>query len=249
MRILHDRSLIIKIIVFLSSALLSMACQSADSIKVELPDILLPSGAKWQWIAKDMIINGYPMSIKAFVYQDGEEKFIKFYDKFCREHGARYLSNDGSDQSRILGCQLLGGNYYLSIIIEPAAKKLSTYKYHPQIEGKITVSLAPGKAKVNTLTQFPVLVGSKIISKIESNDGERQVQTIVFENNNSVRANIKYLNRELAKAGFSPEYTNEALSNSKNAQVNFEKAGELVQVTVKPGKLGSQTSVLVHWVR
>jgi hypothetical protein len=244
----HGRiQLIIKITIFLSSFLLFALCQSANSSKVALPDIPLPIGAKWQWVARDMIINGSPMSIKAFVYNDNDKKFIKFYDEFCRKHGARHFSNDGSDKSRVIGCQLSDGNYYLSIIIEPAAKKRNIHNL--QIEGKITVSLALGKAKVNTFSQFPVLVGSKIISKIESSDGDRLVQTIVFENNNSVRANIKYLNRELAKVGFSPEFTNDVLSNTENAQVNFEKAGELVQVTVKPGKLGGQTSVLVHWVK
>ncbi len=221
----------------------------ADPLNVDLPIVPLPEGAKGQWVAQRMAMNGLPMSVRAFAYLGKERSLIDFYKRYCRQQGATHVSNDGSARGRVIGCKLKTGEY-LSISIEPANKKTMLGERQATFEGKVTVSApAPGDSQPDMFTRFPMLIGSKVVSKVESIDAGQRVQTLVYENNNSVRANVKFIRKKLSRAGWIPEHANVPSSNIKSTQMTFEKPGELVQVTVKPGNLGGKTSVLVHWLK
>lgn len=203
---------------------------------VNMPHIEGPPGASTAWIAKRMLRDGLPMSIRAFKAKSGIDEVMGHYSHEWRKRALSPRENRQGKRQRILG--VLDGDYYMTIQAFPTSQGS---------EGFIVVTADPAKISPDRKTSFPLPESLRIVRKDEYLDGEIAAETLTAVSDRSQRNEIGEISRHLRTNGWA-EVSGPFDGSSLNVQVlEFQKSSQLVQVTVSSDKSLEQTTVLLHW--
>lgn len=202
----------------------------------DMPEIEAPTGCHTAWIARKMIRNGLPMSIRAF---SSNESATEISEYFLHEWKKNALSPMGEllkEGRRRVG--VLKGDYYISVESYPTLRGS---------EGFIVVTADPSETVPESRTELPLPRSFRVVNKDEYLDDGIVAESVTAVSDRSQRIERNELSRQLESAGWS--FVNGAGGNrsSDQTQMEFQKSVQQLQVTVLSDKSSQQTVMLLHW--
>lgn len=139
-------------------------------LSVPLPEIGHVAGVKTAWIARHMVQNGVPMSIRAFKARMPVAQVLERYRDWLLDHGAEHVVMTPSTGVSTLGAGL--GPYFVSI--------QGANKPGYQSIGYIVVSLKPRLARPSRQTTVPIPEAARVVSVRRYRDGDRLGESVTL---------------------------------------------------------------------
>jgi len=211
--------------------------KARDPLQVQLPNLPVIPGASWTWVGQDMALNGVPMSIKTFEYRGTESELERFYISLWKSKGhGQYRAKD-LGKYRIIGHELDG--FYASVQYSQVGGL---------VKGKLVVTEVQTRTKRRYKVTVPQPPSSKLLSRIDSLDGNRRAETVTFESTKGVDFNSRYYENQLTRKDWLLVFQR---TPSRNLSIrHYKKGSSLMQVTCKrlPGaRKGSH--LIVHHIK
>ena len=202
-----------------------------------LPELEVMPGAHSQWLGKQMAHNGMPMSVRMFTYQGTEDDVKKYYQSAFKTkgHGSSNFRNLG--EYRVIGYELRGYIYSVQ------------YRQKGDVvEGKLTVSAAPGRFRKNTKSRLPIAPGCKVLSKVESLDFGKRNETLTL----SCHKTLHWLHSYYTSNMQSDKWILVANRDGELGYlIDFQRGSETLQINLKQmsHKNKRLVNILISWVR
>lgn len=209
-----------------------------DPLSVKLPDLPIIPGASWQWVGKQMAIDGTPMSVKLFEYAGREEDVQRFYVKLWKSSGHGQYKAKNWGRTKLIGHELDG--FYASVQYQQEGMF---------VKGKVVVTEVGGTYRKAAKTTVPKPPSATVISKLDSIDAGKRAETVTFDSNKTVDFNIRYYENQYENRGWSLIFVRDP--SPETSIRHFQKDQEVVQVTVKrlKGSAKNRTHIVVHWMK
>ncbi len=226
------------LVVLLAVASSFTYAQAQDPLMVVLPDLPVIPGASWQWVGRQMAIDGTPMSVKMFEYAGPEADIEKFYVRLWKSSGHGQYKAKNWGREKLIGHELDG--FYASV------------QYHKEgmfVKGKIVVTEVGGNYRRASKTSIPKPRSARLISKLDSIDAGKRAETVTFDSNKGVDFNMRYYENQYENRGWARILVRDP---SQDVSIrHFQKGRELIQVTVKrlTGSDKNRTHIVVHWIK
>lgn len=246
MSIVHHKfiqSLNIVLLLVLLSLALSNTVFARQPKFIELPEMEVVPGAHAVWVGRKMIVNGVPTSIKSFTFKGKPSQVINFYRKAWKDEGTGQISVNKVGSELVLGLEWRG--FYKTVQF--------TY-VDGVVKGKLVVSATPDQKEVNALkTDFPLLPGNHVKSRIDSDDFGVITESITVNSRRSVSMNIDFTVRHFEPLGWvvisDTKPYQKRVDFNQSRKVVLQKGNQLIQVAAYPTPItGSRgCEVMVHW--
>lgn len=141
-----------------------------DPLSVPLPEIGHVAGVKTAWIARHMVQNGVPMSIRSFKARMPVDQVLERYRDWLLDHGAEHVVITPSTGVSTLAAGI--GPYFVSI--------QGANKPGYQSLGYIVVSLNPGLVQPSRQTTVPIPEAARVVSVRRYRDGDRLGESVTL---------------------------------------------------------------------
>jgi hypothetical protein len=219
---------------------LAIANDVVEEFKVRFPDdiplIEGPPGSAMAWIARKMLRNGLPMSIRAFATPDSSEDVAAYFLHDWKKQAYSPNSETLGEGKRRVGALI--GEYYVSV---------QTYPTSRGSEGFIVVTTDPVESEPSRETTLSLPRSLRVVTKDEYLDDGIVAESLTAVSDRSIRVESSEIARHLRTAGWA-EVPNMAGGNSQNvSQMEFQKNAQQIQVTLKSEKSMQKTVMLLHW--
>ena len=219
----------------------SVNAYATDALSYKLPKFELVPGMQTKWIARQMAMNGVPMSVQAFTVKRSADDVLNYYEHQWKTKGLARVIRNEYDGEKSIGLEHRG-NYFT----------VQAHDSKSGSEGMLTVSQTISDATISTDTKFPLMSGSQVMTKIDSNDFGQIAETLMVENNHSVSSNENHFISALQNNGWVKQSYSENKNKSTGKVLNFQKGNQLCQITIAKQAIqngASRTSVVVNWIK
>jgi hypothetical protein len=210
---------------------------AADPLRISFPDTPAPPGSQWNWVGRQMVVDGLPMAIKTFSYKGSEEDMIAHFESVWSTlgHGTTVRSRIGPK----------------SVLIDDLSDFYTTVQYEVQgehITGSITVSVPLSEKRKPSKPLIASPPGSKTVSHIESNDLGIYSETITLMSRRSVDFNSGYYENQLRNKGWL-KIDNRCSLASCDGQ--YQSTQGQLQISIKdlPAGSGNGSRILIHLIK
>ncbi|PCJ15530.1 MAG: hypothetical protein COB04_13015 [Gammaproteobacteria bacterium] len=219
--------------------MLSQLCWGQVAIE-ELPRFPAPPHTISSWVAKDIVVNNSPMSIKEFNYPGSAEQFEEFYKQ--------QWPGPFFNKSR------LGDETLLGYVKKPYYYSLRYKSRFGQLTGQMIVSKVDAKSNRGLRTELPLPLGSTIRQVILAKDRNIYSESITVNNRLSINGNARFMISELQLQGWRPDdntITRQQLNKNDNVQLELSRPPSRIQITLskQPNPSELTTQMLIHWIK
>lgn len=215
-------------------ALAAFACAAAHGGE-PWPVAPVPTDAKPQLVAEDMVVNGRRSRVLRYEVARSEEQLLAFY----REHfGARRVEN------RVKNTQVIAtrqGDYFQTVQLQPTGPDRVQVTV-------MTTSLRQADSKVSAETRGLLPAQSAVLMTMQSNDTGKQSLMVVAANKASLQANRDHLVSALASQGFKVEREELSQADGKPA-LALSLASGSEEVTMTLTDTGPYRSLVINRTR
>jgi hypothetical protein len=204
--------------------------------KKDLPEIEVPPGATTAWIAKKMLRNGLPMSIRGFATSDSTDEVATFFMHEWRKKALSPVREEFKNGRKTVG--VLKGDYYVTV---------QTFPSRRGSEGFIVVSKDPQSSTPTKSTKLPLPHSLRVVTKDEYLDSGIVAESLTAVSDRSIRIESRELSRRLRREGWSEV---EGVSDRRSLDINmmeFQNNSQHIQVTLRADRNAQQTVMLLHW--
>lgn len=157
----------------------------------EAPELKLPDGAQAQVVAGDMVVNGGRSRVVRFRVEQSEAQVLEF---FRREFGAQHVVNTVQGRP-VIGSRV--GDHYHTVRLEPIGERaVAGTVMTTQLSG------GPVRSAVGADTERVLPADSRVLSRMQSEDGGRRALLVTAVNRNGLRANRDHVVQALSDRGF-----------------------------------------------
>lgn len=146
------------------------ALAGVDPLDLSLPVVGMVPGVQTAWIARHMVQNGMPMSIRSFISVMPIHEVLKRYQRWLEEHGSGHVVIVKSSGVNTLATSK--GVFFISI---QGANKPGN-----ESAGYIVVSLLPGFQHSSKKTSLPIPSPGQVISVQRYDDGGKRGQSVTL---------------------------------------------------------------------
>lgn len=211
-----------------------------DPLAVRLPVLDAMPNAQTAWVAKQMALNGVPMSIRSFKVNKSAQEVLTHYNRKWKTHSDAHIEPGKHGDFDTLGFAYNG--YYHTVQVRNA---------HEGAEGLLVVSSELKPNQVDRSTDFPLPSNSQVVSKMESLDEGVRAETITVVNRQSASSNMSFFDWTLPSQGWVRQASQEPANLSDAIQLNFQNGRHLSQVTIQENnsEAQGQTLIMVHWIK
>ena len=202
----------------------------------DLPEIEVPPGATSAWIAKKMLRNGLPMSIRGFATSDSVDEVADYFVHEWKKNAMSPIKEEFKDGRKHVG--VLFDDFYVTV---------QAYPTNRGSEGFIVVSKDPHGDQPNTSTRLPLPHSLRVITKDEYLDSGIVAESLTALSERSISAESGELSRLLRNDGWSEV---EGVGNRQNQDIHmmeFQNNRQQIQVTLTKDHASQQTVMLLHW--
>jgi hypothetical protein len=202
----------------------------------DLPEIEVPPGANSAWIAKKMLRNGLPMSIRGFATSDSVGEVADYFMHEWKKSAMSPMKEDFKDGRKRVG--VLMDDFYVTV---------QAYPTNRGSEGFIVVSKDPHSAQPNTNTKLSIPHSLRVVTKDEYLDSGIVAESLTALSERSIRTESRELSRLLRNDGWSEV---EGVGSRRNQEINmmeFQNNTQQIQVTLTKDHASQQTVMLLHW--
>lgn len=216
------------------------AAPPQDPLTVQLPVMEVMPDAESVWIGEKMAVNGIAMSTRTFKVNREPERVLEYYRARWKSRGLGSIAENQAGDYQVLGFEQNG--FYQSVQVKAVPNGA---------EGILTVTTSPAESHPNKETQFPKMLNTEVISKIESLDADVRAETLTLTNNRTADANANYIYTSLTTTGWSHQaFANQPTSEHERI-LFFQKEKQHCQVTInsRAPEFPGRTLILVHWVK
>lgn len=215
---------------------------SSGSDDIVLPVIKPMKNMTVSEVARRTIINGLPISAHEFTSSDSIDKIAAHYLREWEKAGFEKPLSEITDMSIALHTQ--GGNFIYTI-------QARQYQEAPFVRGRLMVSTVPTAVKTVTTTDFPLMSGNVVNSKMTNHDEGKEEETLFILSSKGLDQNYAFLIERLESEGWVLEKKlPEWLDPAKGRMISGQRQSSLVQITLtysdQPAQKG--TAILVHWI-
>lgn len=201
-----------------------------------LPEVTLMPNMQHRWVAKHMVVNGVPMSVRAFVSDRTPEQVLEYYTHRWKAKGLAQVARSQHGEEKTIGMEYRGHYYTVQVHDRPSGS-----------QGTLTVTQSLLETAPSTNTDFPLVPGSQVLSKIESKDFGQRAETLTYTNNQSASSNAIFVTAALERNGWvQQEFSKDPAMAGR--VLNFQKANQLCQISIVDHQPG-QTLTLVNWIK
>jgi len=173
---------------------LSYLCLAHDVMAQEWPSAPLPQRLQTFDIGEQMSVNGLPMRIKGFLSPLGSAVVAQSF----REAWGQPLMENTVGRQLVMG--QLRGEHYFTVQIEGVGKGTRGVIAITHLKAAYDTQEQAKLDRERWQTRLPA--GSRILSRMTSQDGSRLSNQLVFENAHSENLNRENLAQWLAQDGF-----------------------------------------------
>ena len=216
-----------------------LACTLAWSMAAMAgpPEVVAPPGSRVQWVGKEMVQNGVPMSVRRFDTSMSPKQVLQYYRERWTTGPRRPPVENRVGGWRVIGRQV--GGYYVTVQVRPGAGGS---------EGFIGVSMLPQlKAEPELDREFPRLAGTEVVSDTRSEDEGKSGQTLILRNDYSVITNAQYYREQLPARGWALRQDYSPAGGAEHVQY-FERSRESLHIVIAEDPAGG-TGVVVNKVK
>lgn len=233
----------------LAAIILFWFVSGGDSVRADaVADIVLPvirpmKNMTVSEVARRTVINGLPISAHEFTSTDSLEKITTHYLAEWEKAGFEKPLAEITDLSIALHTQ--GGDFIYTI----QARK---HQEAPFVRGRLMVSTVPTVTVAVTTTDFPLLSGNVVHSKMTNQDAGQDEETLYILSAKGLEQNYAFLVEQLESEGWALEKKlPEWLDPAKGRMISGQRQRSLVQITLTRSDQPAQngTAILVHWIR
>lgn len=212
---------------------------SSDPLKVELDPVDVMPDMEVEWVGRQMVYNGVPMSIRNFKTSKSSDDVLRYYERIwqAKSTGRPIRSKHGEFET--IG--LKDREFYYTVQARDGG--------HGS-EGTLVVTSALDRYAPNRDTEFPLVPGATVITKIDALDRGVRAETLILVSERPIQAVDAWFQDALAREGWLRQSFSEA-EMGKQRVLHFQRASQVCQVTVVgDGPLhDGRTMVLVNWVK
>lgn len=220
-------------LVFLACA--STARAGVDPLSIPLPEVGHIPGVKTAWIARHMVQNGMPMSIRAFKARMPIDKVLGRYREWLLDHGAEHVAITPSARVSTLGAGM--GHYFVSI--------QGANKPGYQSMGYIVVSLMPGLARPSKETSIPIPKAAHVVSVQRYRDGDRLGESVTLVSPKPPEDVIAAIVSVLSGAGWQRTDPPKRTGTGRVATLMFQRGNGFVQAAVQRNRRSATGGSLI----
>lgn len=193
-------------------------------------------------VSQRTIINGLPISAHEFTSTDSLKTIAEHYLQEWNKSGFEKPLSEITDSS--IGLHTQGGDFIYTI----QARK---YQEVPFVRGRLMVSTVPTAVTAVTTTDFPLMSGNVVNSKMTNKDDGKEEETLFILSSKGLEQNYAFLVAQLESDGWTLEKKlPEWLDPAKGRMISGQRQSSLVQITLtysdQPAQKG--TAILVHWI-
>lgn len=193
-----------------------------DPLNLPLPVVGSVPGVETAWIARHMVENGVPMSIRSFKARMPIDQVLKRYRDLLLNHGAKHAVITPSPSVNTLAAGM--GPFFVSI--------QGANKRGYQSAGYIVVSLMPGLVQPSKETTLPIPEAARVISVRRYRDGARQGESVTLASVKPPQDMIAAIVDIYSDAGWQRLDPPEKTAAGRVATLIFQRDNEYVQAAV-----------------
>lgn len=223
-------------LIFTSLALFFHYSVSAETLsEITLPDIEPMQGMSTIWIAKKIIYNTHPMSIRHFRCVKSSKEVVHYYASKWKVSGHGELTHKQIGEYKTIGYAHNG--YAYSVQVKDIGNRS---------EGKFVVTR--NRAVKKYPIALPIHTDSKIVSRIHSLDMGLESETITLSMNMSMNANRHWFHASFIKDGWIKQ---DNLTENNKAPHIYQKGKQLCQLIFidKSSVANHLSMVMIHWIK
>ena len=224
-------------LMFLAFAPFGSYAKRYDPLDMPLPTLEVIPGAQSQWVGRQMAHNGMPMSVRMFTFPGTEAEVQKYYRTLFKSKGHGESQHRNLGEYRVIGYELRG--YIYSVQYRQIGRV---------VEGKLTVTPAPGRFRNNKKTKMAVAPGCQVLNKVESLDFGKRSETLTLTCQKALNSleyfYLSHFEREewsLIRKSY----------GSKGVVLDYQRGSSTVQVTLNQftQKNKRLVNILINWIK
>lgn len=210
----------------------SLAAKELDCPKFPEPD------ARLQWVARHMIYNGVPMSVKRFDSDQKPSDILAFYRRAWASNTAGAPVENTVDPWQTIS--IPQGKCFFTVQVQAAGKNGST--------GLLSATQVPDRTRVISPDKsLPMMSGSKIINDIEHRDDGKSARTLMLSNGFSAESNASFYRQTLADQGWRT-VSSYQMATKKGPGITLVMKRGLAEASLVISRDGQNTVVLANLV-
>lgn len=205
----------------------------------QLPVLNIMPGMHAEWVARKMIYNGIPMSIRSFSVTSSASTVIHYYASRWKDKGAAIVAHSRTGEFDVIGVGY--GRFYDSVQVRDV---------EGGAEGVLVVTRSLESSAYEFSSKFPLPPETELLTKIESIDAGVRAETLLVKNHQSVNFNAVWMTTTLRRQSWRLQST-ESPAVGRRRQLSFQKGSQRCQVTIsaQADRADAGAVILVNWVK
>lgn len=205
----------------------------------ELPVLDIMPGMRLEWVARNMIYNGIPMSIRRFSIGSSATTVMHYYASRWKGKGAVRVAHSKTGQFEVIG---VGHRQFYDTV--------QVRDVDGGSEGVLVVPRFLRASEYDFSSKFPLPPETDLLTKVESVDAGVKAETLVLKSRRSVHFNATWMETTLIRQSWTLQST-VSRSAGNRRQLNFQRGSQRCQITIsaKNDRTGLGVLILVNWVK
>jgi hypothetical protein len=220
----------------------SMICVTSQAgaiarVTAALPEVPPPPQGQEQWIAKNMRMNGLPMTLKAFQSRLSPDELFNYYESQAYRWGHSEYRRATNRDWRLLGIK--SSRHYITV--QARATIAGS-------EGTIAVSPTPTRATVNIVSRFPRPKTARLLSLQEYEDAGIESEHLSLSSPRAVAIEAEAFAQELTRAGWQVIRQQPMQTAARGVVIEAQRGAQQALLTLQRDQLQpSLTAIVVVW--
>jgi hypothetical protein len=221
--------------VALTAVVAAVAALQVDSAVAQqafnnAPKLSVPGGGGVERLGDAMVINGRPVTIDHIVISLPAADVVHHYRKALDEKSSGKIVEYRLKGDRILGRRI--GEHFVTVRVQTARNGTS------EAWVMTTVLQPPVAADAALPSHLALPAGSRLLSNVETVDGERRAYTVIATADAAMSATQDFVKRNLSDRGFSLVASDGSSVDPSRRVMLFQRGTEDVMVTIADGPKG-----------
>jgi hypothetical protein len=210
---------------------------TVDRFSVALQSLPAPPQGQMQWIARNMRMNGVPMTLQSIQSRLSPDALFDFYESSTRAQAhAEYRRS-------------VNGEWHLLAI--SSLRRYVTIQVRPTIagsEGTVTASTLPSPAGPLQSSEFPRPVTSRIVNLQEYDDAGIQSECISLQSSRSAAIEAWAFSTALTHSGWQIIRRESMRKTVGGIAIEAQRGAQQAMLTLQPDPLQpALTAIVVVW--
>ncbi len=202
-----------------------------------LPDLAAPPQGTAQWIARNMRMNGLPMTLQAFESRLSPDAVLSYYESQLRSLGSHDVRRSVNSPWRVL--MFKSHDLFVTVHARPA---------NAGSEGTILVSPALDPGVLRLHTDFPRPPGARIVNLQQYDDAGIRSEHISLASERTPFAEAQAYSQLLVTSGWNIIDTRPTYQSHRGFVLEAQRQAEQALVVIVPDAAHpSTTAIVITW--